>query len=261
MYNPGVGRFIQRDPLIQAGPSIGGAGTDGPNIYQYVAGLATISLDPTGLKRLIFAFEGLGGHKDELFSNISPSPMETWKKLLPSTTDIVEYLSQEQNSQILQKVKKYIDKPEKNANGQCVYPGIAILGYSQGGRAAIQAAESLDGANIAVDLGFTVDPVPKGLELAPPVILFPGIFLNAPSNAKVWINFYQTVDTGTLAGFLPMRGHPVGGAANTNVNMELKGFESYAHVRIMNTMLSPYKSAETALKAVPEEKLDWKARP
>jgi hypothetical protein len=40
MYNPGVGRFLQRDPLIYL---------DGPGLYQYVRSNPAVGTDPTGL--------------------------------------------------------------------------------------------------------------------------------------------------------------------------------------------------------------------
>ena len=111
------------------------------------------------------------------------------------------------------------------------YPSITILGYSNGGDAALQLATYLKAQHVIVDLAITCDPVPKPV----PADFIPfarsswstggAMKQPCPGNVTHWYNFYQqfpTEDTAELAKALHLPtniwGRTVAGAdTNTEV--------------------------------------------
>ncbi len=91
-----------------------------------------------------------------------------------------------------------------------------LLGFSFGGQSAINIASP----DRKVNLGFTVDPVPRNYNP-----FGTAAFPNVKNMADVWINYYQTSDTKTLSywanllyGTPGIRGRQVPGAANLHVS-------------------------------------------
>ena len=149
-----------------------------------------------------------------------------------------------------------------DAVGNC-YDTIIVMGYSNGGRAAIQFSERLNAENIKIAVAVTADPIPKGLELVPPLSFFPGSFLTRPDNVEYWVNYYQQIDKKSLAG-LPVHGHSIVGA---NFNQRFYSFpdrylgfneNDYAHIYIMEDQ-RVLAGVESLLQNSDESQSTWKS--
>jgi hypothetical protein len=80
-----------------------------------------------------------------------------------------------------------------------VYDTITILGYSNGGDAALEVAAWLKTQSITVDLAITCDPVPKSVNILTHPWSVGGAMTTAcPTNVTNWYNFYQQFDTDSL---------------------------------------------------------------
>ncbi len=126
-----------------------------------------------------------------------------------------------------------------------LFPTITILGYSNGGDAALDLATYLKTQNITVNLVITCDPVPKSvasdfLPLAQSSWSTGGAMaLSCPTNVQHWDNFYQQFDTNSIRlvnwfhvpGGLPTRiwGRTVTGAT-TNTKVIGGGAPAGAHI-------------------------------
>ena len=102
---------------------------------------------------------------------------------------------------------------------------LAVLGFSNGGHAAIQFAHMLGEQGRRVQLGFTVDPIPKGWGY----VTRHGDVLRKPSNAARWVNVYQRSDRVSLALMAPLKGYPV---LDADDNTELCGLGPRGHVHL-----------------------------
>ncbi len=282
MYHPELGRFVQRDPYgtvispqtegFEARKNRGfiprSQYADGMNLYQYVGGKPVVYIDPQGLSKQIFAFEGLAGFYDprddakppvpgDFQGIVSGSLMKRYWNPLGNAVGTVHYYAQNDVSAAVSKAIELAKKPNAtDEDGNC-YDTIIVMGYSNGGRAAIQFAERLDRENIKVSVGITADPVPKGLELVPPLSFFPSVFLTRPSNVDFWVNYYQKTDRKTLGG-LPVLGHPVSGA-NHNLRKRNLAFKEYGHITIMSDP-GVLKGVRSLLENSDESQETWMAR-
>lgn len=107
---------------------------------------------------------------------------------------------------------EWATKPYKNSKGETVYSSVTIMGYSFGGNAAFQTAETLRRLGVTVDMMVTLDPRQ------------PHTGMNAfndrkPANVGRWVNYYERNLT-MLPGF------PVQGAENHRLSF----FGGMSHV-------------------------------
>jgi len=168
----------------------------------------------------VFAFEGFSGHPTDPIRWSFPFVEAHW---LPLLTDgfhdcAVHYCSQRDSC-----VREAVNTAVSLGTTAC--RGFVVLGYSCGGHGAIQFARALAKRGFPISLGLTADPVPKGLAMfgaAREVLV-------KPSGVRRWVNFYQRTDRGSLAGIVPLRGHPVLGAS---VNRKVETLGSRGHVRL-----------------------------
>ena len=111
-------------------------------------------------RKEVFAFEGRGG-----YSGISaPQVKDYWKKAAKDAgPDVMwHYYAQDQVRQAEIAIGEIarstlVETPRPIP----IYPTITILGYSNGGDAALEVATYLKQQHVAVDLAVTCDPVPK----------------------------------------------------------------------------------------------------
>ena len=170
----------------------------------------------------VVAFEGLTGHPDDALRFSFPFVQQHWLPLLDRA--FVDFVCH-YHSQGRRGVRAAAQAALAAADADAPRSRVIVLGYSNGGHAAIQFAECLAERGLGVRLGFTVDPIPKGLSLLLPARKV----LAKPSNAARWVNFYQRTDRGSLAGVIPLRGHAVLGA---DVNAEVTALGGRGHVRL-----------------------------
>jgi len=211
----GLGRWNQRDPLHYSGTSTQFA-------YVYLDSQPLGSTDPTGFDRHVFAFEGLGG-----VSGISdPFVLIHWKPVITGIphTHWHYYAQDEVDKAVRDAMEIATTRVVSNDFWPICFAHhtIIVLGYSNGGRAAIQFAEKMHDEEIKVNVGFTADPIPKGLELVPPLIFAPSIFLTKPRCTNRWVNHYQRTDRW-------LKGHKV---KDADVNNKISDLGSDAHVDI-----------------------------
>ena len=240
-YETGLGRWIERDPVGYA---------DGMTLYAYLRGSPIGVTDPRGQRRHVFAFEGLSGHEDELIRLSYPFVLVNWKPIIDQIPDSVWHYCSQADSGVDAAVSDAIQiathASAGGPPGRC-YHTIVVLGYSQGGRAAVQFAEKLRNRNIRVDLGFTADPIPKGLEVAPPLIFFPGAFLTKPENVTLWHNHFQRTDW-------LLKGHPIE-RVDCQVQYFNLGINGHLSITSDSNVLEDLKSATTAVDAWRD---DWR---
>ena len=221
-YSPTLGSWIEQDPLGYV---------NGGNRYGYTGQTPVGAVDPAGTKRYVFAFEGLGGFNGLQRARIrsgqlpvqgagnwsEPFMLELLQRsgLLGLKNTVVEYYAQNQVGAAVAEAERVA---KKNIGGcEKRFNTISVAGFSNGGDAAIQFAGHLRGDHIKIELGFTVDPVPKGLGFI--WRLFPCWWnFQRPKNARDWVNYYQK-----FGGSLMIVGHRVTGAnANYNVTAQVK---------------------------------------
>ena len=170
----------------------------------------------------IVAFEGLTGHPADALRLSFPFVQQHWLPLLDRAfADFVCHY----HSQSRRGVRAAVQATVSIADAAASRSQIIVLGYSNGGHAAIQFANCLAERGLGVRLGFTVDPIPKGLALFLPSRKV----LAKPSNAERWVNFYQRTDRGSLAGVVPLRAHPI---LSADVNVEVRTLGGRGHVRL-----------------------------
>ena len=253
---------------------------DGMGLYQFVRSSPLAAVDPEGLTRHVFAFEGLGGyHTDQLMDYLKtgskehlhgtflrsfPFVLHDWIAgvIAPIANQFMSqtkwhYYAQNMVGQAVKEAVKIAKEQRPHweifteSVGAC-WNTIIVLGFSNGGRAAVEFAERLRDQKIRVDLGYTADPIPKGFEIPFSALGINAPFLTKPSNVSTWINFYQTWDT-----FL--KGNPVAGARNAEVRRSAFQHPLQAHSEI--TGLPVVKSQlRAAVSSVPTGCFSYKAR-
>ncbi|MBL4590359.1 MAG: hypothetical protein JKY96_00210 [Phycisphaerales bacterium] len=200
------------------------------NPYGYVGLSPYVWRDPLGEERIIIIMEGLNSHLAE----------DAWREYMKDF-GTVEVFEQDQVNEAVEYAKEKAAESNEDGEGNT----IIILGYSNGGRAAVEAAKQLGKECVQVDLVVTVDPVPKWNE-APWSLFFPGLanprLLYVPGNVGRWVNYYQRDD-------VIIRGNKVKGAENNRIRKE----RSDAHTRM------PYRrdvndAISDAVEGVPEQR-------
>jgi RHS repeat-associated protein len=178
VYSSAMMRWAQQEPF-------GAEYIDGMNLYEYVGDNPITGLDPDGLKRIVFAFEGYPLGPGRYVNSV-------WKGVVSKADPEADFKYYQWN----QAGKAVADATRiLKEDKDCTYDTFIAIGFSYGGNAAIEFTKKLGGANIAVNAGFTADPRhPVGLlgpilgDLFP---VFAQVPFNVPANADVWNNFYQ----------------------------------------------------------------------
>ena len=172
----------------------------------------------------VFAFEGLTGHPTDPVRLSYPFVQKAWLPVLRARfRSCTLHYHSESNQAVRAAVRQALAAGSDGS--ECAPARFVVLGYSNGGHAAIQFAHRLAQRGVVVALGFTADPVAKGLALFRPA----REVLVRPPNAQRWVNFYQRTDRSSLARFVPVRGSPVAGADR---NEKVDGLGAKAHVRL-----------------------------
>ena len=172
----------------------------------------------------VFAFEGFTGHAADALRFSSPFVRNHWLPLLSERFPPCEvhYLSEGRRG-----VRTAADAVL--ATGSDGRPGatdrFVLLGYSNGGHAAIQAAEQVGKRGIQIRLGFSADPIPKRLGFLTP---FAGR-LAKPPNVERWVSFYQRNDRGSFASMAPLWGHPV---VRADENVRIDSLPGKSHLKL-----------------------------
>jgi hypothetical protein len=157
------------------------------------------------------------------------------------------------------------------ANHGSAYDTITILGYSNGGDAALAVAAWLKTQNVTVDLAITCDPVPIGLNPFSHVWNKGGAMPTArPTNVINWYNFYQNCDTSSLLGRFRIWGRTVT-SANSNTFVSPATFNAdpvlgplgqaaidIAHI-CMPELTTVCTTITTDVKALPSSKKSFSA--
>ncbi len=183
-----LGRWTRRDPSGYA---------DRVNQYEYVGSLPTIAVDPRGLARHFFGFDGFTSHllRTEWGTNIIEAE---------GLGEFHGYSNHE--SAVARAVSEALviaKTPVPTMTGiglpmfVCTvqYHTIIVLGYSWGGPAAVEFVKRMRDENVAINLGFTADPIPQNGFLNPYQHSNEGPFadLTRPNNANRWVNWFQHV--------------------------------------------------------------------
>ena len=212
MYQPTVGRWRSMDPLKFV---------EGMNPYRYCRNATIHQIDPSGLKVLVFAWEGAGAAGGDLIS------LSVMKDVYgPIATDvlgdkveidiryekeIVKYFGTPLLlNQLAQNAAQKIIGKAKLADvsidcKQC-YPRIVLAGYSWGAAYMTLVAGWMTRTDpkLMVDLVFSIDPVFESgkyqLGVSDSIGTIDTVDLSGtksfnPVNTCKWINFYQTVGT------------------------------------------------------------------
>ena len=200
-----------------AGPGGGGPGGGGPpppppSPPPGCIGAHCEPPPPCKRKRLIYAFEGLGGYwnpaalgfVNQGLQGVMSDDFKSRNVLASgSTYGQGDFAVNEAAAHALaEAAKSECDPPQ--------YPVIVVIGFSQGGNAAIQFANRLGHQGVPVHLGFTLDPIGKGLEFPISVL---DLSFEHPESALAWYNRFQRQDNLTF-----LRGTAVKGAINTQVH-------------------------------------------
>jgi RHS repeat-associated protein len=213
-YSPTLGRWRSQDPLQYI---------NGANTYQFVNSSPVGAADPMGDELIIVALEGLGGYRgkhpggkpNQLLNWISQPYLKwflqntgAWRRKDTVTMYYPEYSIGRAVSQVTPMLTKPIggSGPDK-----CKYNTILVVGFSNGGSAALRFAGRLAQKGIKVNAGFTVDPIAQGLQWLGHVFGGEGHFFFKPRTTAKWINFYQHGDNDY---FGVLQGNPVRGAQN-----------------------------------------------
>lgn len=112
---------------------------------------------------------------------------------------------------------EWATKPYKNSKGETVYSSVTLIGYSFGGNAAFQTAETLRRLGITVDTMVTLDP-------RQPHTAWNAFNDRKPASVGRWVNYYERNLT-----MLP--GYPVQGAENHRLSF----FAGLTHVLASHT--------------------------
>jgi hypothetical protein len=171
MYNPTLGRFLQRDPA--------GYG-DGLNLCQAINGNPICGVDPAGLKKILVIFEGAAGPfvgaptvKNAIAGllGLKGSPHAGTGTIQGSefvyircgTGDFFGGASSDGVDKAIQDIKPYLGKQSTSDADGC-YNTIAVIGHSWGGDAAwefIGRLAGTEGNNTRVNLVATFDARPR----------------------------------------------------------------------------------------------------
>jgi RHS repeat-associated protein len=195
-YNPGTGRWLNRDPIEEAG---------GTNLLGFVGNDPGNYFDPLGHKRVIIALNGAGTSS---FGSIPV--MRYWKEFIKRRTSDFEWIEawHDGGSGAVNRAMPHLTSP----NDDCNYNTLIILGYSWVAHSAVKfTSDLLRTKGVKVDLVFVADPV-RG-------VIHWGSF-RKNLNVSRLVNFYQRVHStriGPISGSR-FRGTPVSGA---DVNTEL----------------------------------------
>lgn len=180
----------------------------------------------------VFAIEGLGG-----FPQLNPDrdgelnpPADPWdpsqwrqgtalsgsqvvnfwkKAALEAGDDVVwHYYAQRHVSEIVRDIEKIAKEEFVDENGETIYHTIVILGYSNGGHAAVQVAKKLEAGGllnrqpgVKIDLVITVDPIRKVFQgfLLDRVDPLKRLEFTKGPNVSSWRNYFQNIDTGSVS--------------------------------------------------------------
>ncbi len=227
-YSPTLGRWLTRDPIGYAG---------GIKLYGYVNSSPVGAADPMGDKLIIVAFEGLFGYGQakteggKFYGGNHPgsSPQQVLNgrsgpylnefliktKAWTRGDTIVKYYPEYSIGRAVSQVTPMLTKPIGGSGpDKCKYNTILVVGFSNGGSAALRFAGRLAQKGIKVNAGFTVDPIAQGLQWLGHVFSGEGHFFFKPRTTAKWINFYQHGDNDY---FGVLQGNPVRGAENTQL--------------------------------------------
>ena len=208
-YNRVLGRWIQRDPIGYDG---------GIGLFEYASSNPAESLDPIGLKVIVVAFDGLfgyhgghPGHKANRIFNGGSSLYLKWfvHQFAQGKKYEIKYYPEYSIGRAISEVTPLLTKPIKGAKGPECYNTVLVVGFSNGGAAALRFAGRLAQKGIKANAGFTIDPTAQG----PPSPLLSQQFFKLRTTA-VWKNYYQRGDN-DFFGLL--KGNPVKVARNTQL--------------------------------------------
>lgn len=167
----------------------------------------------------IFAFEGRAGHPDEDPIQLSSPFVQQWQIdtafKLDGSAYHWHYKSQRSSS---------INEAVRTAKTFSSDKKIAVLGFSNGGHAAILFVHALAELGIPVEIAVTVDPIKK-----PSYFFLPDEKALSNSTSTPWINAYQETDDNSLMGAFPLRGNPV---SNAKTNDEYTDLGPKGHIAI-----------------------------
>ncbi len=174
----------------------------------------------------VVAFEGFSGHPSDRVRFSYSFVKNHWLPLLAHTFPgcSIRYYSQAARG-----VRAAVRDTQRVCQS-ATDTAVAVLGFSNGGHAAIQFAEQVAGSMIRIRLGFTADPIPKGWRY----VARRGEVLTRPANVERWVNVYQRSDRCSLAFLAPLKGYPVLGA---EANTELHGLGPRGHVHLPSDAL------------------------
>ena len=268
MYMPTLARFTARDPMPPDGEPVlfgglpNGLSSVAPyasHPYGYASNNPLAYTDPSGLQIQVIAIEGAGAKGNEglrlleqFYKPIADKYAQvTWRQYFQTVTDLGLGAG---------KIAKQIDilAKAREADCQCCYSRIVMIGFSWGGNSVLQVLQFL--ANqvppLKVDAVLTIDPVFGNPSTSKPVA---ANFNNYCS----WTSFYQTTDTNTMnLGFVlgrhPIVGDPITGAANSQLtdlgkdNAHLKIAADPRPINTFDSILNDY------LRGSGPRRKDWK---
>ncbi|MBL4697771.1 MAG: hypothetical protein JKX70_02955 [Phycisphaerales bacterium] len=244
VYDPGLGRWLTKDP----------AGfVDGRSLYQYGQSSPVIHNDPSGLKRIIVAFDG-----QNFFGFTGRGSMRSnsrWNSNLKARfpNDIIWH-SEEDGDILRWQAGKIRARINAECRKTCKKPTVILMGHSNGGDGARKTARQLGGRNntVAVGLLFLIDPVYK-----PWWGHKPSRNRAVSRNATTTIDWYQRMDPASFFGF-KFQGYKISsgiGVSNpplptTGRLAEWTTVNFHAHTRILDEFIV-YNSAYNAIGQTP----------
>jgi RHS repeat-associated protein len=195
-YDLSTGRWMNIDPI--------GFESGDANLYRYVANHPGFTVDPLGLKVLIFGWEGFGASigtgvkaMNDVYKPIAIEELGGDVEFDISGQEVLGGILAADRS------ARRIIKAAKNAHYSCVdihYDRIVLIGYSWGANYATRVASRMQQIDrtVKIDLVFTIDPVFQefGMKLGKSETL-EGLKWGTgdpitPNNFRLWENYYQT---------------------------------------------------------------------
>lgn len=163
----------------------------------------------------IFAFEGHSGHPDD-WPKFSHHFAKDWHDcwIRPNFTSFTWNYYSQRMAGIHAAMRRALSSDSRP---------IMVLGFSNGGHAAIIFAKWMVVRDFDVRLAVTCDPVKKLRYVAQPDQLV----YQRVVGVRRWVNHYQRSDRFSLAHSFPLRGHPI---QDADVNKEWKSLGDYGHV-------------------------------